>query len=194
MPYKDPAATRLANRERQRRYRVKKKAEREAAEEAPVEPVPDDPVGVLVGWSEKTLRVPPGHPLAGQPLSLPDYGEAFLRDALSHRESLLCIARKSAKSAIVAVYLLARLVGPLARPGYRGIVASVSKDKAGELKRQMQEIAEASGLRRSALPPLSGARAGRKRDRHRRHPQRRPKRRTCARRRRLHRRRTRSAQ
>ena len=50
------------------------------------------------------------------------------------------------KSAIVAVYLLGRLVGPLAVPGYRAGVASVSKEKAGELKRQMQEIAEASKL------------------------------------------------
>ena len=81
-----------------------------------------------------------------QPLALPDYGEAFLRDALKARESLLCIARKSAKSAIVAVFLLGRLVGPIAFSGYRAGVVSVNREKAGELKRQMQEIAEGSGL------------------------------------------------
>lgn len=77
---------------------------------------------------------------------LPEYGVSFLRDALSHRESLLCLGRKNAKSAIVAVFLLARLAGPLRTAGWRGGVCSVSKDKAAELKRQMQEIAEASGL------------------------------------------------
>jgi acetyl esterase/lipase len=95
----------MANREAQRRHRVRKKAQRAAAQVVAF-PVPDDPIGALVNWSRSTLRVPPGHPLAGQPLSLPDYGEAFLRDALRARESLLCLGRKNAKSAIVAVYLL----------------------------------------------------------------------------------------
>ena len=74
------------------------------------------------------------------------YGVDFLRDALRARESLLCLGRKNAKSAIVAVFLLARLVGPLRTTGWRGGVVSVNREKAGELKRQMQEIAEASGL------------------------------------------------
>ena len=108
--------------------------------------LPEDPIGALVQWSRERLRVPPGHPLAGQPLALPDYAEAFLRDALRARESLLCLGRKNSKSGCIAVFLLARLAGPLAFPGYRAGVASVSREKAGELKRQMQEIAEASGL------------------------------------------------
>ena len=145
MPYKDPAAQRLANREKQRRYRARQKAQKAATVPTAV-PVLADPIGELVTWSRQTLRVPAGHPLAGQPLTLPDYGEAFLRDALTARESLLCLGRKNAKSAIVAVYLLGRLAGPLRVPGYRAGVASVSKEKAGELKRQMQEIAEASDL------------------------------------------------
>ena len=103
------------------------------------------------------LRVPPGHPRAGEPLELPDYGVDFIRDALVHREAFLCIARKCAKSAIVAVYLLARLVGPLRVGGYRAGVCSVNKEKAGELKAQMEQIAAASGLeglefRRSPAP------------------------------------------
>ena len=148
MPYKDPSAARLANRERQRRWRARQKAQKAAAAASskPAPKLPADPIGALAQWSRETLRVPPGHPLAGQPLALPDYGEAFLRDALTARESLLCIARKSAKSAIVAVFLLGRLVGPIAFAGYRAGVVSVNKEKAGELKRQMQEIAEASNL------------------------------------------------
>ena len=79
-------------------------------------------------------------------MELPQFGADFLRDALQHRESLLCMGRKNAKSAVCAVYLLARMAGPLHVRGWRGAVASVNKEKAGELKRQMQEIAEASGL------------------------------------------------
>ena len=146
MPYKDPQAERLANRERQRRWRARQKAAKASAVSLAPAPLPADPIAALAQWSRQTLRVPPGHPLAGQPLALPGYGESFLRDALTARESLLCLGRKNAKSAIVAVFLLGRLVGPIAFPGYRAGVASVNKEKAGELKRQMQEIAEASNL------------------------------------------------
>ena len=79
-------------------------------------------------------------------MEIPEFGVDFLRDALQHRESLLCLGRKNAKSAIVAMYLLGRMVGPLFVPGWRGGVCSVNKAKAHELVRQMQEIAEASGL------------------------------------------------
>ena len=146
MPYKDPNAARLASRERQRRYRARQKAQRAAATLPPARPAPADPAGALAAWSRDSLKVPAGHPLAGQPLTLPAYGVDFLRDALSHRESLLCLGRKNAKSAIVAVFLLGRLVGPIAMAGWRGGVVSVTKEKAGELKRQMEEIATASGL------------------------------------------------
>ncbi|MDD9984851.1 MAG: terminase large subunit [Spirochaetaceae bacterium] len=79
-------------------------------------------------------------------MEIPEYGADFLRDALRHRESLPCLGRKNAKSAVCAIYLLGRMVGPLFSPGWRGAVCSVNKEKAGELKRQMQEIAEASNL------------------------------------------------
>ena len=42
--------------------------------------------------------------------------------------------------------LLAHLAGPLRQPGFRAGVASISKEKAAELKKQMQAISEASGL------------------------------------------------
>ena len=65
-------------------------------------------------------------------------------------------ARKNAKSAIAAVVCLGYLCGPLRRPGWRGAVASLDKGKAGELRRQVAEIAKASGLdvkvRRSPYP------------------------------------------
>ena len=144
MPKRDRNAYMREYRRRKRAEAVGKVYPAPPAPELP--PWPQDPAGELARWSRNVLKVPAGHPRGGQPLELPDYGVSFIRDALTHRESFLCIARKCGKSAIVAVYLLARLVGPLRTAGYRPGVCSVNKDKAGELHRQAQEIAEASGL------------------------------------------------
>ena len=127
-----------------RDYRKRKKQEQQADTSELV--TPDNPIAALAEWSETVLRVPVGHPLAGQPLRLPDYGLLFLTDALKHRYSLLSVARKNAKSAVISCYLLARLCGPLRVQGWRGGVCSVSREKASELKRQIEQIAEASGL------------------------------------------------
>ena len=74
----------------------------------------------------------------------------------AHEGGDLSTARKNAKSAIAAVLALGYLCGPLRRPGWRGAVASLDKGKAAELRRQVAEIAEASGLdvkvRRSPYP------------------------------------------
>ena len=139
--------TKLQNKLYMREYRAKKAASRGLPAHVPPASFPDDPAGAVAEWSERVLTVPPGHPLAGSPMKLPGYGVDFLRDVFSHRESLLCVARKNSKSSIVAVYLLARLVGPVRVAGYRAGVVSVTKEKAGELKRQCEEIAAASGLR-----------------------------------------------
>ena len=56
------------------------------------------------------------------------------------------MARKNGKSAIAAVLVLAHLVGPLRRPGWRGAVASLDRGKANELRMQVESIAVASGL------------------------------------------------
>ena len=107
-----------------------------------------DLVTDLVKWARECLVVPPGHPLAGEPMAIPDFAERFLRDAMAPgiREALLTVGRKNAKSAVLACLLLAHLAGPLARQGWRGAVCSINKEKANELKRQMEEIAGASGL------------------------------------------------
>ena len=115
-----------------------------------------DPVGVLATWASETLIVPPGHPLSGRPMVLPPFAVAWLREAWDAHESALSTARKNAKSAIAAILALGYLCGPLRRPGWRGAVASLDKNKAAELRRQVAEIAEASGLdvkvRRSPYP------------------------------------------
>ena len=156
MPYADPAAQRLANRERQRRFRARQREAKRSAEVVAL-PVPSDPVGALVRWSRDVLKVPAGHPLAGQPMELPEYFVEFFRDSWTAHESAWSGARKQAKSAACAILALGYLVGPLRQPGWRGAVASVSKEKADELRSQVEAIATASGLeglrfRRSPYP------------------------------------------
>lgn len=145
MPYADITKRRASNRKAQLKRR-QAKAKRTAVALPELHPWPDDPAGAVAAWARAQLVVPAGHPLSGRPLVLPAFGVRFLRDALSHRESLLCVARKNAKSAIIAVFLLAHLAGPLRRAGWRAGVGSINRAKAGELIVQMRVIAEASGL------------------------------------------------
>ena len=144
MPHKDKTASRLAARERKRRQRRREKAQATPVAAPLVAPEDAD---YLAEWSRTALTVPPGHPLAGHALELPDYGVGFLRQALMAPESFLSIARKNAKSAIIAVYLLGRLVGPLRHQGYRAGVCSVNREKAGELWMQIDAIVQASDLK-----------------------------------------------
>ena len=162
MPYKDGTAARLAARERKRRQRQR---EREARTLAATVETPDDPVAALAAWSRDTLRVPPGHPLAGEPMELPAFAVDFLRAGWQAHESALCVARKNAKSAVCAVLALGFLAGPLRRAGWRGAIASVSREKAAELRGQVAAIAEASALpglrvRRAPYPGAIESRSG----------------------------------
>ncbi len=145
MPYRDPAAARLANRDRQRRFRARRRTKTTAAQVVDF-PTPADPVEELAAWAADVLRVPAGHPRAGEPMALPAFAVDFLRAGWEAHESALCIARKNAKSAICAVLALGFLAGPLRRPGWRGAVASVNREKAGELRAQIEAIARASAL------------------------------------------------
>ena len=150
-PLKQPAERERGRRRRRDATIAKLRAELAELTATPTPPLdvgdwPDDPAQALADWSAATLVIPAGHPNAGQPLALPDYGVSFIRDALGAFEALLSIGRKNAKSAIIAVYLLGRLVGPLRTPGYRAGVVSVNRDKAAELWRQAEAIAVASGL------------------------------------------------
>ena len=141
--FTDKASRRVYMRDYRRR---KKEAADKLVKEELVYTLPDDPVGALAEWAATTLKVPPGHPLAGQPMVLPDFAVDFLRAGWGAQESALTMARKNAKSAIAAVLALGHLVGPLRTAGWRGAVASVSREKAAELRGQVAGIAEASGL------------------------------------------------
>ena len=122
---KHKAALRDKARDRMRAKRAAAKAAKVAGKAASVKPLPETPsdlADAICQWAKKFLRVPPGHPKEGGPLMVPAYGQRFLTDALAEttHEALLCLGRKNAKSAIVAVLLLAYLVGPLRRAGFRG--------------------------------------------------------------------------
>ena len=101
----------------------------------------------IVEWAASKLRIPAGHPRAGQPFNLEPWQVAVVDDALREPETLLCCARKNAKSATIAVVVLAHLVGPLRRAGWRCGILSVSREKAGELLTQIELIAAASGIK-----------------------------------------------
>ena len=152
MPYVNPTAAAVSNRERQRRFRQRRREEKRRAALTPAETTPDvlpgAAVDLLAAWCAETLIVPPGHPLAGQPMHLPAYVRDFLEDALlpTVKEALLCTARKNSKTGGIAMFLLGLLAGPLRRPGLRVGTVSITREKAGELLGQCRAIAEASGL------------------------------------------------
>ena len=152
MPYTNPQTAAVSNRERQRRFRDRRREERRlAALTPPVYPptLPaSDGVDLLAAWCAERLIVPPGHPLEGQPMALPEYVRLFLADALQPavKEGLLCTARKNSKTGGIAMFVLGLMVGPLRRPGLRIGTVSITREKAGELLAQCRQIAEASGL------------------------------------------------
>ena len=120
--------------------------EREAAHAALLRFLVATPAAALAAWSQSVLPVPFGHRSPGIRWCSRS-SACLIRDALEHREARLCLGQQNAKSAIVAVCLLARLVGLLRVSGWLGGVCSINKGKAAELKEQMEMIAIASGLR-----------------------------------------------
>ena len=139
----------MTSREGQQRYRAREKATTAAKQPAITwPPPPADPAGALCEFARQRLIVPPGHKNSGQPFQIPEYLAAFFADALAKgtQEAALIIARKNAKSSGVAALLIASMIGPLRRDGWRCGVASLSREKASELKMQVEAISRASGL------------------------------------------------
>ena len=151
-----PGATKygraLTGAEKTRNYRAGKRGAKlgeqiamEGVEALLPEP-PADPADALIQWAADKLIVPPGHPLEGQPMVLPPYLDAFIRETFTVRESCLTLARKQGKTAGIAILVLGFMAGPLRRMGWRAAVVSLNKEKGYELVRQMREIAAASRL------------------------------------------------
>lgn len=145
MPYKDKTAERLAARDRKRRQRAREKAASLGIQ--PLDLESENPVDALAAWAASTLKVPAGHPLAGEPMPLPPFVESWLREAWGRPEALLSIPRKSGKTSAIAVVILGFLAGPLVQKGWQGAVASLNVEKAAKLRADVVAIAEASGLK-----------------------------------------------
>ena len=98
-------------------------------------------------WAEQTLTIPTGL-LSGEPWTFYGWQRSFLGAALAPgiREAGLSVARKNGKTGLIAALVLAHLVGPLRSERWRGIALSLTGVLAGELRRQIVEIADASGL------------------------------------------------
>ena len=148
-PETEVEKVRRGNRERQARWRDRRR-EKRAAILASYDPVPvdlSDPAGVIADWCAATLTVPTGL-LAGQPFRLEPWQVDWLREALGPgiREAALTTPRKLGKSGLIAAVLMCYLAGPLNQPGWRAIVVSLTGTLARELRRQIAEIAQVSGL------------------------------------------------
>ncbi|MDE0001740.1 MAG: terminase large subunit [Rhodospirillaceae bacterium] len=111
----------------------------------PVAGPPD--ADAAIDWIHRRLRVPTG-PLAGRPFVLPDWQQDWVRGALAPgmREAGLSVARKNGKSGLIAAVILAALAGPLNRPGWRGVVSSLTANLAKELRDAIEQTARMSEL------------------------------------------------
>ena len=144
----------------QRDYRRRRKANGGARLTQPVAVSDPEPIEAFPGPTIRPAPLPPGAPRfsrfhrgtmrpdlpsSSRPTSSTSCGDAL---APGVREAGCFVARKNAKSACVAVLILAHLAedGPLRSLGWRCGAASLSREKAAELWSQARDIAEASGL------------------------------------------------
>ena len=84
--------------------RVKREKLRRVAESQVVSPErldlrPENPAAAVAAWAAAELVIPPGHPRAGDPFVIPDYGVRFLADVFDPdvREIALVIAPQKLK-------------------------------------------------------------------------------------------------
>jgi phage terminase large subunit-like protein len=100
--------------------------------------------GRVIAFAEKYCRVPDGA-LVGQPLRLAPFQRKFITDVYDNpnrhtRRAYLSMARKNGKTALIAVLLLAHIVGPEAIVNASIISGAMSRDQAAlvfELARKM---------------------------------------------------------
>lgn len=87
----------------------------------------------IIAFAEKYLRVPEGA-LVGQPLILEDFQKDFIRDVYAAnrkvRRAILSMARKNAKTTLIAILLIAHLVGPEAKQNTQIVSGAMSRDQA----------------------------------------------------------------
>ena len=101
----------------------------------------------VANWCGRVLKVPVGIRV-GKPFRIYKWQKDFLCKALGPGvvEACLCVSRKNGKSGLISVLLLSYLVGPLNTKNWRCCVVSLTGRLASELRKQIAEIAEASGI------------------------------------------------
>ena len=135
-----------ASAERQRWY--KRERERKQAEAERQQAALDAARAVdTIDWIEK-LVIPPGNPRAGKRMYLAEFQRKWIVNSLlPHvRESLLCVARKNAKSFTCAALLLSYLVGNNHQPGNKVVCVSLSLEHIQEIQQFMLTLAETNSL------------------------------------------------
>ena len=127
--------------------RARLASEREARSALMGRPWPKNPAQVFAAWARTTLIVPDG-PMQGQPFEVERWQSTWLRGALADGvlEAALSVARKNGKTSLIGGFVLCCLVGPLARPGWRGLVCSLTGVLAKELLRAIRTMADAADL------------------------------------------------
>lgn len=97
----------------------------------------------VIMFAERHLRIPDGEHV-GQPIKLDVFQEAWLRSVLDNpsgtRTAILSIARRNGKSFLLAVLILAVLVGPLAEQNITCASAANSRDQASLVFKMMHQM------------------------------------------------------
>ena len=102
---------------------------------------------IVIAFSYRHLITPEG-PKTGEPLRLEPFQIAFILAVLDNphhtRHAYLTVARRNGKSFLVAVIMLAYIVGPLAEKNSFVSSAAMSRDQAGIVWRMMTNICNMS--------------------------------------------------
>lgn len=87
----------------------------------------------IIAFAERYLRVPEGA-LVGQPLKLEDFQKEFIFNVYDNKKitkkAILSIARKNGKTGLIAVLLLAHLIGPEAKRNTQIVSGAMSREQA----------------------------------------------------------------
>jgi len=111
----------------------------------------------VIAFIENFCVIPEGEKV-GQPVSLAPFQKKFILDIYDNPHgtdtAILSIARKNAKTGLIAFIVLAHLVGPVCLRNSRIISGAQSRDQAGEVYNLASKCVELSPVLRSIVKPV----------------------------------------
>lgn len=112
----------------------------------------------VILFIETFCRIPEG-PNVGKPLLLEDFQKQFIRDVFDNphgtKEAILSLAKKNAKSALIAALVLAFVIGPEARFVNTQVVSgAMATEQAAIIYKYASKIADLSPLLRHLVEPV----------------------------------------